>query len=482
MKHPRWFFALLFALLLAARLCHTRILWAEEDLPLAAAAQMLRGKMLYRDLWFDKPPLLAGVYLLWAARIGWVLRLAGAVYALAACAVAWRFARDLWSRREGLSAAALMAFFLTFDFPSAVMPLAADLLMVLPHLAAVYLAWRRRAFWSGLCAGVAFLLNAKGGIVLAVCGLWCFPSLVPLALGFVLPNAAAAAWLWSQGALPAYVEQVWKWGRLYAAGTFLTHPLREAAVRVLDWLGFHAAVAVPAAWFFWRERHAKQSATRWRWAAWGILSCAGVTLGWRFFPRYFFQLLPILTVTAARGFSLLPRRYAFVITALLLVPFLRFGPRYGMLAWDLLTGRATRWADVAMDQDSRAAARLARDRSRPGDTLFVWGFRPELYVYTGLPAAARFLDSQPLTGVPADRHLTQSRPVETELTRTHRSELTGSRPTLILDGLGPYNPALAITAYPDLRDWLENYRPAGRTSQTILYKLSTADPAGRPLP
>ena len=71
---PAYFLLILFALLAAARLCHIGILWAEEDLPLAAAAQMHAGKMLYRDIWFDKPPLLPAVYLLWRAQAGWPLR------------------------------------------------------------------------------------------------------------------------------------------------------------------------------------------------------------------------------------------------------------------------------------------------------------------------------------------------------------------------------------------------------------------------
>ena len=75
------FFAGLFAALLAARLCHDGILWAEETLPLAAAQQMLRGQALYRDIWFDKPPLLAWAYLLWGGAAGWPLRWAGALYA-----------------------------------------------------------------------------------------------------------------------------------------------------------------------------------------------------------------------------------------------------------------------------------------------------------------------------------------------------------------------------------------------------------------
>jgi len=104
----------------------------------------------------------------------------------------------------------------------------------------------------------------------------------------------------------------------------------------------------------------------------------------------------------------------------------------------------------------------------------VWGFRPEIYVYTGLPAATRFLDSQPLTGVPADRHLTQSRPVAPEAARGHRAELARTRPAIVVDGLGPYNPALAITSYPDLRDWLANYSEAARTAHTIIYRRGTA--------
>lgn len=466
MKRPWLFFLLLFLGVLAARLCHSGILWAEEGLPTAAAGEMLRGKVLYRDLWFDKPPLLAAVYLLWAAHTGWLLRLAGALYVLGSSAVAWRFARDLWGRREAMWAAGLLAFFLTFEIPSAALPLAADLLMLLPHLAAVYFASRRRAFWSGVCAGIAFLVNAKGVFVAATCALWLFPAVIPLGIGFLIPNLAALGWLWPQGALLPYYEQVWVWGRLYAGGTFLPHPALDGTLRTLNWLGFHAAVVLAATWFWWKDPEAR----RWRWAVWAGLSFVGVILGWRFFPRYYFQLLPVVVLAGARGLVLLPRRCAMVLTALLLIPFIRFGPRYALLAAHQLRGGPIPWVDVAMDQDSRAAARLARAWSQPGDTLFVWGFRPELYPYSELPAATRFLDSQPLTGVPADRHLTQSKPYAEALTRANRSELARTSPTLILDGLGLYNPRLAITAYPDLQAWFSHYHEVARSSQTILYR------------
>jgi hypothetical protein len=350
--------------------------------------------------------------------------------------------------------------------PSAVTPLAADLLMLAPHLAAVWLAWRGRAFWSGALAGIAFLVNSKGVFVLAACALWNLPALPLLLAGFAIPNALALALLWSQGALGAYYEQVWKWGSIYASSTFVADPWTNGLLRTAHWLGFHAAIVIAALWFWWRD----PQADRLRWAAWAAISLAAVAAGWRFFPRYYFQLLPLAALAGARGLALLGRRRSLSLAALLLVPLLRFGPRYTLLARDLIAGQPPHWADVAMDQDSRQAAQLAHRFSVTGDTLFVWGFRPELYVYTGLAAATPYLDSQPLTGVPADRHLTQSQPVETESTRARRAALIQTHPTLILDGLGPFNPRLALAAYPDLRPWLAQYQEVARTNLTVIYK------------
>jgi hypothetical protein len=458
----RAFWLLLGAALVASRLCHAGVLWTEEGLPLAAAREMLAGYALYLDIWFDKPPLVPGIYLLWGAQTGWLLRLAGAAYALAACALAWFFARDLWGRREAFWAAGLMGFALTFYMPSAVIPLAADSLMVAPHLAAVWLAWRGRAFWSGAAAGVAFLFNAKGLFVLAVCALWAWRALPRLALGFATVSAAAAAWLWSQGSLEPYWEQVWRWGRVYAGGTFIEDPLRAAALRTCAWLGFHAGL-LAAALVFWL----RAGQDRWRWAAWAALSMAAVVMGWRFFPRYFFQVLPVLVLMAARGLVLLGKRKWYAL-ALLAIPLARFGPRYVQLA----AGRSADWRDTAMDRDSRAASAIVRGMANPGDTLFVWGYRPEMYIYTGLPAATRFLDSQPLSGVPADRHLdyTRSATLAPKLAAAGRDELVRSRPTFLVDGLGGYNPFLAIGRYPDLLGWQAQYKQVARTPMTVIYR------------
>ena len=442
----------LLSLLAASRLCHVNVLWAEETLPLAAAGEMHAGKTLYRDIWFDKPPVTAWVA--WAAggRDGVVLRLFGALYAMLCCWLAWRLARDLWSDTAGMWAAGMLGFFLVFDFPAAVIPLASDLLLLAPHLAAVWMASRGRPRLAGALAGVAFLVSPKGVLVLAACLLWAPP--LPLLGGFAAVTATSALALAVNGSLAAYGDQVWRWGSVYAGATFLEEPLKNGAVRTLNWAGFHAALVLAAVIGLKEERR--------RWLLWIALGAAGVAAGLRFFPRYYIGLLPPLVLLGGYGMARLGRRAAWV-ALLLVIPAARFAPTYVQAA-------RGGWRDTAMDAESRAAAEILKLQSRPGDTLFVWGYRPEIYVYSGMRAATRFLDSQPLTGVPADRHLTQSTPVETEQSRLRRGELSGSRPEWIVDGLGGYNPKLAIAAYPDLQEWLAHYREAGRSGATVLYR------------
>jgi len=137
------------------------------------------------------------------------------------------------------------------------------------------------------------------------------------------------------------------------------------------------------------------------------------------------------------------------------------------------------WRDTAMDRDSRAAAALTLQLARPGDTLFVWGYRPEIFVYTQMPAGTIYLDSQPLTGVPADRHLTQSEPVERVEAARRRALLAETRPSFVLDGLGLY-----IPGWPSgnlrFERMVRQYQEVARSGQTVIYALrSRTPPAGK---
>jgi len=455
----RWLF--LGTVVLLARSIHSAFLWVEEAYPYAGTVQFLLVRRTpYIDFFYDKPPFGLFFAALWHASPGFPGRLAGALYVVACCLLIHHMAKS-WIRNEGSPALSsqswwptlLLAVGLTFYIPAAVIPLAPDLLMILPHLAAIHFARQQRAGWAGLCVGLAIWTNSKGILVALTCGLWS-PAAAILGLGIGA----------LQLLIPGNWEQVWQWGWIYSSDTFLEHPFTEGLRRTLNWSGFHAAALVGTACYFLNEKR-----DRLRPALWLVLSLAGVAGGWRFFPRYYFQLLPVVALLGGMGLARMAqsRRWINAVAlSLLLIPIARFGPRYITLA---LQGEGD-WADTALNRDSRAVSARILAEAKPSDTILVWGYRPDILVYTHLPLGAPYLDSQPLTGVLADRHLTDSRPTVAELAAANRKRLLQDKPDWLVDGLGPINARLAVVNYPDLTAWMENYREVFRTPSSVVYR------------
>ena len=453
----RWTLAAIFAILLASRLAHLNIVWVEEGYPAAAAIQVGEyGKSLYKDVWFDKPAGTVYLYRLWGARTGLALRLADTAFLFACCLLLYGFGRSLWGRdAEGLAAAGLLALYLTFGIPAAVMPLAPDLALVLPHTAAVYLAFLKRPVWAGVLAGIGFWVNTKALLVLASCAVFLPPGLDWLRLlgGFSAITLTQFGVLAAQGSFASYWDQVWRWGAVYARDTFVEHPVTYGLRQTLNWCGFQSAAVCGAVLAL---RHKKD----WRFAAWAALSLLAVGLGLRFFPRYYFQLLPVFALLGARGFCISSRPLRWLLVALALIPVARFGPRYVTLAGDLLARRPHHWADLALAQDSeRVAAAL------PSGSVFVWGYRPDIYALSRRPAATPFLDSQPLSGVLADRHLNNAHVSAAEWAARFAGTVERARPDFIVDGLSRLNPQLSMP-----QQWLTSYEVVADTGRSIVYR------------
>jgi len=434
-----WIFVFAFAV----RLTHVRLLWIEEAYPMAAAIQMLHGRLPYADFWFDKPPLSAALYLLWGAMPGWILRLAGAGYVTLCAALAHKLG--------GRYAAWLLTVYLSFGIPSAVMALAPDLLLVAPHLAAVWLAQTGRPWLAGLACGFGLLIHTKAVLILAVALLWA-PNWRTLA-GFAatLPIHALFG--------PNYWQQVWWWGRVYSDNTFVAKPVAEFARRMANWIGFQSAAIVAA---FVPLRNID-----WQNYAWLAISVASVAMGLRFFPRYFFFLLVPVVVLAGRNLESMQPRWRMAVLALLLVPVVRFAPRDIQLALG-----NEKWDDLALFEDSKTISEYIKAQSKPEDTLFVWGYRPDIDALSRLKGGTPFLESQPLDCIFADRHLREFKAMpglgcDQRLRRFRESE-----PNWLVDGLGPSNVRLRLEAYRSLN----GYDLVLRTPTAYLYKLVVPQP------
>jgi 4-amino-4-deoxy-L-arabinose transferase-like glycosyltransferase len=576
----RWF-ALILLLSFILRIAYAGHLYEDDGLWFTAGEQILRGKALYREIYFDKPPGLALIY----AALFWIfgahiltIRLFTILYTVAVSAVLYRFGAHLYDKRTGLLAAAMFAVFSTTYSMGHFQGLNTDFLMALPYTAGAFLMLRSRdrsvqdetarAAWlavaGGALAGVAFQINPKGAfdlVFLAVIlgrsrrqttrALTRQPakrsySAVRIfalgAAGFVgasLPFLAYVAWT---GSLPRYALYVWDWGAryggYYSIGTMLLATMsRSAGYFAVNNTLLIALVFVGVSFFKRRrplstdrspaeveygERDSEASlGARSGLEAdavlliWFGVSFAGVMLGGRLFPHYFFQILPSLCLIGARGLigmnsalksrsPRLRRAAAGLMAVGFLFTLVRFHSRSVLLLADWARGTRSeansKWyyeqrnreerlvagvVNSGHENDSRGSAGidpLHKTEPRPGSVndsaefLFVWGYRPEIYCWSGLLPASRYLSTQPLTGVPADVHYfgdDYRSLVPEDLAAEARAELVRdleeTRPRYIVDELGFFNSGLSIQSYPELRQFMTAYKPLGTTARFFVY-------------
>jgi len=575
------------------RIFYSGHLYQDDGLWFTAAEEILRGKALYREVYFDKPPLLplvyAGLFKLFGAHI-LTIRVFAILYSSAISALLYLFGLRLYGKRIGLLAAAMFAVFSTTYTTGHVQGFNTDFLMTLPYTAGAMLLIRSRqgvvraaisadssarlAFGGGVCVAVAFQANPKAvfdliffGVLLLVAVRWknhdpspaCRSDsaenpmsaphrtaaalsessprtsgsllLLMALMGFMIGAAPFLIYIAATRSLSAYWVYVWDWGIRYAAyyptGRVAWQALGQSAGyfalnnTLLIALLYVAAVTIrraykPAGGELSRRAFTSDVTL----LIWFAVSYAGMSVGGRFFGHYFFQIMPSLCLIGARGLdgmtsSLLGldrvrwKVFRGAVVGFLAVGFLftlvRFHGRTFMLAVDWFGGSKSdvtaKWLHDRLNSEECLAAaaatgvgnddpvlsriptetlRSAGPRTRapdgPSDYLFVWGYRPEVYYWSGLLPASRFLSTQPLTGISADVHYF-SEPrnlLEDSLAGAARAqliaELEQTKPKYILDELGVFNYRLSIQTYPELREFMGSYRRMGKVGRFIVYR------------
>lgn len=264
---------------------------------------------------------------------------------------------------------------------------------------------------------------------------------------------------------------------------------------------------------------------------WLAVSFAGLSVGGRFYTHYFFQIMPGLSLIGARGLSEIAACYPRAsgklarraLMALLVIGFIitavRFHTRTVTLAADWARGKkgeaTATWFHERLNHEERVVAAMVRglpegaeDSLEPegirqgssdasagaADYLFVWGYRPELYYWSGLLPASRYLSAQPLTGVPADAQYANGEHrsiLEESSTAAARAQLIRdlkeTQPKYIIDELGFFNGDLAILEYPELKEYMGSYKALGATGRFLVYirrdltrKNLLRNPSGQP--
>lgn len=360
-------FACIVVITFLLRIFYADHLYQDDGLWFTAAEEILRGKALYREIYFDKPPVIAlvyaGLFKLFGASI-LTIRLFAIACSIAISATLYLFGRWLYGRRTGLTAAAMFAIFSTTYQTGHVQGLNTDFLMALPYAAGAYLlirsradvfhrsATRTRSAWlvigGGALTGVASQINPKAAFNLIFFALFlliarlrqandeqrseqregssrkstsAFLTFALAIAGFAIGALPFLIYIAATKSLSFYMAYVWDWGARYAryypawkiAVTGLTQSLdyflNNNTLLVL--LLFVIATTIKR----YRAKRLKRDDTGLApeadfkadvtLLAWFIVSYAGLAMGGRFFGHYFFQILPSLCLIGARGITLM---------------------------------------------------------------------------------------------------------------------------------------------------------------------------------
>jgi 4-amino-4-deoxy-L-arabinose transferase-like glycosyltransferase len=294
-------------------------------------------------------------------------------------------------------------------------------------------------------------------------------------IGFIIPSAAATFFLKLYGALDDFIYWVWTANFTYAKSDLPFKILvYHAAERVLIYM----AVSFPL-WVLALARIVQNFKNRHfpvfdlLLILWFAFSFILMSVGFKFFPHYFIQLLPPLAVLAALGWNswwrmLVQNRRALNTAAIILalvIPAVFFF---------ILHIKEAEGLDKKYSVEKAIGSAIA-ENSGPDDRIFVWGYNSDIYYYARRLPAARFMYCSYLTGsIEGFEDFNRFNEPDPFIWNMLFEDLNKNRPAWIVDmsrsGIRNYSPYL-ISAYPRLYSFITaNYEPVREISGAFLLK------------
>jgi hypothetical protein len=242
------------------------------------------------------------------------------------------------------------------------------------------------------------------------------------ALGGLVVGGGGALYLMAIGVWDALVESA-RVTSQYTALTFNAQDFGQLMNTALGfrWMQWGTLWVLAAAWFI-VTRWDEQRGPGWRVVLlWALAGLGIMLIQAKGYDYHWLPLLPPLTLLAADAVDRLTQMLTRLLSGVILaaakinavVNTLAAGGLLCILAagiwprvWPYLTGQedqATYYrhfvAGEFVADESLQVAKLLRERVVPGDSLFIWGFRPEVYYLSRLNPASRFIFHFPLVGV-----------------------------------------------------------------------------------
>jgi hypothetical protein len=281
---------------------------------------------------------------------------------------------------------------------------------------------------AGFLIGIAFALKYNAGLygavvllALAVTVGLTLLDVVWIAAGAAIVPAILLLLFWSGGALNDLYQATIAYNVRYSGETYasrfdmlrylVTFPIQRARLDALWLVGGLGCLSLLAA--------ARRTRVAWIPLAWVGAACVSIAInGSRGLPQYFLQAAPALALAAGVGLPLslvrLPPAARWIVVAVIAVGAWRAGddpfPKLAGNVWhdtQYVLGRIDRRTHLARyggarDEDKYSAldnmdvGAFLASKTKPDDTVYVFGYSPGAYVYADRRSASRFFWSRPV--------------------------------------------------------------------------------------
>ena len=475
-------------------------LWyGDEAVYLTVAREMLRGDLLYVDIFDHKPPALyyltAGFLAVFGQSVA-TFKVLALVFSIGALIAFYYLARHLLDKRAAILAVAFLSLLITPTWLEG-NTVNSEILMIFPTCLGMLLGFQRRLFLAGCFFGLAFLFKIPAIFDFAAFSVFValtvqkgaerrtLSDLALLIAGLLTPVAVTIAYFGAQGALAEYFdaaflfsidytssEQTTTGGHLlFSHGRLIVNGL--PALMLVAWLAVRTARR-------WQARQLTAPSLFEFMLLWLLFSFYGVLLGGRPYEHYLIQAAPPFALLAAFVFTRSDFRRYFAAGALLVVVAITLDQGFELTKVDSNSeSRRISTVDYYVDYNEnfieyalgdrrfdeyasffdgwtagnyRVTSLLRQDSGGAGESLFVYSDQTALYFRSGLHPAAKYL---------VFFHLAKDAARKQETSK----EVAEARPRYIVAEDPPKR------EFPELeRFLLENYRLISSEGVLRLYK------------
>jgi hypothetical protein len=390
-------------------------LWyGDEGIYQVIGTSLNHGRLLYSQIFDNKPPLLYWLYTsLHSDQFS--VRLASLIFGLLSVGIFFLLSKKLFKDTKDNKIVSLVTFVfaILFGLPMLEGNIAnAENFMLLPIItSALLIINQRRFFVAGLLLGIAFLFKIVAVFDLSAFFIFCFIlnlnslsinslkkelKLLPIIVGFFLPLALVSLFFISNNTFMDFVKATF-----ISNISYVSYGNRVGPLPILLFIKLGLLVVFLSYIFVKRKKIGHSSLFILIWFAFSLFNAF---FSQRPYTHYLLVLIPSLSLMV--GLILFDKKYQRIIAATFLIALFAIARGFGIPSINKNISYYQNFISYMAGKETMASYQRFFDRRTPfdyeiarfirpklikGDTVFIWGNNAQLYELLGVVAPTKYI-------------------------------------------------------------------------------------------